>query len=168
MTAVWFATPTPISKEMAAKERLITIKKHLEGANGATRGNSSGDNSSDDGSCSAPLFSSQTSIPRRRQDLLKWNGWGYKDSKFMVDGITQQISFTGDRYKIGNKNLPHFKSWVESALGVDLNVLLPAQVSLGQYLCLASLDVLFKVPGAVEGAVTKRQIAKSNCIVHLL
>ncbi|KAL1475044.1 hypothetical protein MTO96_037576, partial [Rhipicephalus appendiculatus] len=61
------------------------------------------------------------------QDLLKWNGWGYKDSKFVVDGTTHHISFTGDRYKIGNKVLPHFKAWVESALGVDLNVLMPAK-----------------------------------------
>jgi len=31
-----------------------------------------------------------------RQELLKWNGWGYKDSKFIVnkDG---QVEFTGGR-----------------------------------------------------------------------
>jgi len=33
-----------------------------------------------------------------RQDLLKWNGWGYKDSQFVVeDGI---VGFTGNRYVI--------------------------------------------------------------------
>jgi hypothetical protein len=33
-----------------------------------------------------------------RQDLLKWNGWGYKDSKFIVEN--KMISFTGNRYVI--------------------------------------------------------------------
>jgi hypothetical protein len=33
-----------------------------------------------------------------RQELLKWNGWGYQDSKFVVEnGI---VSFTGNRYVI--------------------------------------------------------------------
>nr|XP_022908678.1 alkyldihydroxyacetonephosphate synthase, peroxisomal-like [Onthophagus taurus] len=34
-------------------------------------------------------------IPKRRQDLLKWNGWGYKDSKFVVKDDV--LHFTGDR-----------------------------------------------------------------------
>lgn len=109
---------------MAAKERLNTIKKHLQGSD---PGAGEGSNATENGSCPAASFSTQTTIPRRRQDLLKWNGWGYKDSKFVVDGTTHHVSFTGDRYKIGNKTLPHFKSWVESALGVDLSVLLPAK-----------------------------------------
>lgn len=42
-----------------------------------------------------------------RQDLLKWNGWGYKDSKFVVNGVTENttktdnsisVGFTGNRY----------------------------------------------------------------------
>ncbi|XP_002399350.3 alkyldihydroxyacetonephosphate synthase, peroxisomal [Ixodes scapularis] len=112
---------------MAATERLNTIKKHLQGSDPGDSGAGDGSNATENGSCPAASFSAQTTIPRRRQDLLKWNGWGYKDSKFVVDGTTHHVSFTGDRYKIGNKTLPHFKSWVESALGVDLSVLLPAK-----------------------------------------
>lgn len=33
-----------------------------------------------------------------RQELLKWNGWGYKDSKFVVEN--RVISFTGNRYVV--------------------------------------------------------------------
>lgn len=33
-----------------------------------------------------------------RQELLKWNGWGYKDSKFVVEN--RIISFTGNRYVV--------------------------------------------------------------------
>ena len=31
-----------------------------------------------------------------RQELLKWNGWGYKDSKFVVNK-NGQVEFTGER-----------------------------------------------------------------------
>ncbi|PNF23665.1 Alkyldihydroxyacetonephosphate synthase [Cryptotermes secundus] len=58
-------------------------------------------------------------IPKNRQELLKWNGWGYKDSKFVVEnGI---VSFTGNRYAIGNLSLPYFTEWVLEKFDVDLN-----------------------------------------------
>ncbi|XP_045497664.1 alkyldihydroxyacetonephosphate synthase [Colias croceus] len=58
-------------------------------------------------------------IPRKRQDLLKWYGWGYKDSKFqLVDNVA---TFTGNRYLIGGKTLPHFVSWVKEKFDVDIS-----------------------------------------------
>ncbi|KAB0793885.1 hypothetical protein PPYR_13505 [Photinus pyralis] len=61
----------------------------------------------------------KTTIPRKREELLKWNGWGYKDSRFLVkDGI---IHFSGSRYPIGELSLPYFTQWVEDVLGVDLS-----------------------------------------------
>ncbi|RVE44159.1 hypothetical protein evm_011206 [Chilo suppressalis] len=41
-------------------------------------------------------------IPRKRQDLLKWYGWGYKDSMFKLQGDTAY--FTGNRYCTPNTN----------------------------------------------------------------
>ncbi|XP_034936548.1 alkyldihydroxyacetonephosphate synthase [Chelonus insularis] len=58
-------------------------------------------------------------VPRNRQDLLKWNGWGYKDSEFIVND-NSIIEFTGSRYPIGNLQLPYFTEWVQRVLGVDL------------------------------------------------
>ena len=63
-----------------------------------------------------------------RHELLKWNGWGYRDSKFEIDKDTLEFSFTGDRYKIGNKRLPLFRQWVESTLQIDLTKKFPSQV----------------------------------------
>lgn len=58
-------------------------------------------------------------IPKNRQELLKWNGWGYKDSKFVVEnGI---VSFTGNRYAISKLSLPFFTQWVTDKFDVDLN-----------------------------------------------
>ncbi|KAL7633500.1 UNVERIFIED_CONTAM: hypothetical protein RMT77_016033 [Armadillidium vulgare] len=60
-------------------------------------------------------------LPRKRQELLKWNGWGYNDSKFVVHrGKDYYATFTGDRYKIGGDIvLPYFASWVIETLGVN-------------------------------------------------
>ncbi|XP_037965123.2 alkyldihydroxyacetonephosphate synthase isoform X2 [Plutella xylostella] len=60
-------------------------------------------------------------IPRRRQDLLKWHGWGYNDSKFTVDYKKEMITFTGNRYAIGGKFLPNFIPFVLEYFDIDLN-----------------------------------------------
>ncbi|KZC04648.1 Alkyldihydroxyacetonephosphate synthase, partial [Dufourea novaeangliae] len=54
-----------------------------------------------------------------RQELLKWNGWGYKDSEFRVNE-KYVLEFTGTRYPIGSKELPYFTQWVKDVLNVDV------------------------------------------------
>lgn len=61
----------------------------------------------------------QSVIPKERQELLKWNGWGYKDSEFRVNE-KEIIEFTGSRYPIGNKELPYFTQWVKDVFDADL------------------------------------------------
>ncbi|CAL4068319.1 unnamed protein product, partial [Meganyctiphanes norvegica] len=67
-------------------------------------------------------------ISTQRQDLLKWNGWGYNDSKFVVcKDKDYYVTFSGNRYKIGNNMvLPHFGPWVKDTLGVDFDDCTPA------------------------------------------
>lgn len=36
-------------------------------------------------------------IPREREKLLKWNGWGYNDSKFTVIDENATVFFLGNR-----------------------------------------------------------------------
>ncbi|XP_064477698.1 alkyldihydroxyacetonephosphate synthase, peroxisomal-like isoform X2 [Ornithodoros turicata] len=112
---------------MAVVERLSTIKGHLEGPKCENYDNTREKKDQTEGSNLLTVPKTQNSIPLKRQELLKWNGWGYKDSKFVVDTKSHHVSFTGNRYKIGNQTLPHFKGWVEASLGVDLSILLPAQ-----------------------------------------
>lgn len=56
-------------------------------------------------------------IPRRRQDLLKWYGWGYKDTMFKLDGLN--ASFTGNRYSIAGESLPFLAQWAMNTIGID-------------------------------------------------
>lgn len=112
------------------RERLRTIRKHLE--QGAS------------GSRTTSRAEEKPTIPikrfvfpenfiliqlciKSRHELLKWNGWGYKDSGFQVDPSTYMFTFTGDRYEIGNKNLPNFRSWTEKTLAIDLTQRIPPQ-----------------------------------------
>ncbi|KAG5671444.1 hypothetical protein PVAND_001640 [Polypedilum vanderplanki] len=51
-------------------------------------------------------------VPKKRQELLKWNGWGYNDSKFYIED--NKVFFSGSRYPIGNDiELPNFRKWIE-------------------------------------------------------
>ncbi|XP_050480477.1 alkyldihydroxyacetonephosphate synthase isoform X1 [Bombus huntii] len=60
----------------------------------------------------------QSVVPKERQKVLKWNGWGYKDSEFRMNQ-KYIIEFTGDRYPIGNQQLPYFTQWVKDTFGID-------------------------------------------------
>uniref|UniRef100_A0A8B9FW49 Alkylglycerone-phosphate synthase n=1 Tax=Amazona collaria TaxID=241587 RepID=A0A8B9FW49_9PSIT len=55
-----------------------------------------------------------------RQELLKWNGWGYNDSKFIFNK-KGQAEFTGKRYRLGGMVLPTFKEWMEKTFGASLD-----------------------------------------------
>jgi len=65
------------------------------------------------------------SIPKKRQELLHWNGWGYKDSGFVLvtKGTKRNPSygftFSGSRYEIANTELPHFFEWVNARMGIS-------------------------------------------------
>lgn len=67
-----------------------------------------------------------SSIPKKRQELLQWNGWGYKDSGFIVveSGSKRNpkhaFAFTGNRYEVGNGlELPHFFPWANAKMGIE-------------------------------------------------
>ncbi|XP_063825120.1 alkyldihydroxyacetonephosphate synthase [Ostrinia nubilalis] len=58
-------------------------------------------------------------IPRKRQDLLKWYGWGYNDSRFSLD--QEHARFVGNRYALAGQPLPHLKEWAYENFRLDVN-----------------------------------------------
>ncbi|XP_054976638.1 alkyldihydroxyacetonephosphate synthase, peroxisomal [Sorex araneus] len=58
-------------------------------------------------------------IPKKRQEVMKWNGWGYNDSKFFLNK-KGQVELTGKRYPLSGMVLPSFKEWIQNTLGVSL------------------------------------------------
>ncbi|CAG9824150.1 unnamed protein product [Phaedon cochleariae] len=68
---------------------------------------------------SAPIIV-KSAIPRKRQDLLKWDGWGYKDSQFLIKPGVSEVRFTGKRYPISGLRLPHVLGWAKNVLNLEL------------------------------------------------
>ncbi|PAV80335.1 hypothetical protein WR25_13055 isoform B [Diploscapter pachys] len=62
-----------------------------------------------------------------RDKILKWNGWGYNDSYFKVNS-DGHVTFTGDKYDISGKVMPHLRPWFEANLGVDLGYETKSQI----------------------------------------
>ncbi|KAG9338610.1 hypothetical protein JZ751_025448 [Albula glossodonta] len=73
--------------------------------------------------------SSTTTMPKRRQEIMKWNGWGYSDSRFLFNK-KGQAEFTGKRYRLSGMILPSLKDWFEGTFGASLQHKTPAVPSL--------------------------------------
>ncbi|ALC41922.1 CG10253 [Drosophila busckii] len=58
-------------------------------------------------------------IPKKRQEALKWYGWGYNDAQFYEQNRT--ICFKGDKYPLGGCQLPSFTKWVQQKFDVSLD-----------------------------------------------
>ncbi|XP_075685625.1 alkyldihydroxyacetonephosphate synthase, peroxisomal isoform X1 [Rhinoderma darwinii] len=100
------AQGSPVSA--CSQRRLRIISGHLQaGTTAALAPNE----------CKAPVA---PSIPKKRQELLKWNGWGYNDSKFTFNK-KGQAEFTGKRYKLSGMVLPALREWMEKTFGASLD-----------------------------------------------
>ncbi|EDO44915.1 predicted protein [Nematostella vectensis] len=60
-----------------------------------------------------------------RHGELKWNGWGYNDSKFQLDK-DGKASFTGSRYLLSGQTFPKLVDWFLKECSADLNKKSPA------------------------------------------
>uniref|UniRef100_F1M9Q8 Alkylglycerone-phosphate synthase n=1 Tax=Rattus norvegicus TaxID=10116 RepID=F1M9Q8_RAT len=67
----------------------------------------------------SPAAPESGTIPKKRQELMKWNGWGYNDSKFLLNK-KGQVELTGKRYPLSGLALPTLKDWIQNTLGVNL------------------------------------------------
>jgi len=76
---------------------------------------------------SDPRSAKHTLIPKRRQEVLKWNGWGYQDTRFQFSPNDNVCEVTGDRYKISGNKLPVLRDWFLGIIGASLDRKSPAQ-----------------------------------------
>uniref|UniRef100_A0A8C4QRI3 Alkylglycerone-phosphate synthase n=1 Tax=Eptatretus burgeri TaxID=7764 RepID=A0A8C4QRI3_EPTBU len=102
-----------------SQERLQRIMGHLQG-NAAPEGRRSSAVAQTIESSEQLKPSSASTIPKRRQEVLKWNGWGYIDSKFAINK-QQQVEFLGKRYKLSGVVLPALREWMETTFGASLD-----------------------------------------------
>lgn len=57
---------------------------------------------------------------------LRWNGWGYDDTRFQLNHAGQ-VEISGNRYLYSGKVLPNVRPWFEAVLGLNINDTSPAQ-----------------------------------------
>uniref|UniRef100_A0A0M3I5H1 ATP-dependent (S)-NAD(P)H-hydrate dehydratase n=1 Tax=Ascaris lumbricoides TaxID=6252 RepID=A0A0M3I5H1_ASCLU len=70
----------------------------------------------------------QFNVPQSYRDkILKWNGWGYNDSAFILDD-TGVVTFTGSRYDMSGMKMPYFRPWFEANMGVRAEYRTPSQI----------------------------------------
>uniref|UniRef100_A0AAY4EXY4 Alkylglycerone-phosphate synthase n=1 Tax=Denticeps clupeoides TaxID=299321 RepID=A0AAY4EXY4_9TELE len=79
--------------------------------------------------CRAGPRTRRENVPAAPQDIMKWNGWGYADSKFFFNKKGQG-EFTGKRYRLSGLILPSLKDWFEGTFGANLQHKSPAVPSL--------------------------------------
>ncbi|XP_046902740.1 alkyldihydroxyacetonephosphate synthase, peroxisomal isoform X2 [Hypomesus transpacificus] len=65
------------------------------------------------------VANTQKTLPRRRQEVMKWNGWGYSDSKFILNK-KGQAEFTGRRYRLSGMVLPSLREWMEKTFATSM------------------------------------------------
>uniref|UniRef100_A0AAX7TGM9 Alkylglycerone-phosphate synthase n=1 Tax=Astatotilapia calliptera TaxID=8154 RepID=A0AAX7TGM9_ASTCA len=110
-------------RQRIAQQRLSVIAGHLqrpvEGNSGilAAECKAQGDK--------LDVSSERRTVPRRRQEIMKWNGWGYSDSKFLYNK-KGQAEFTGKRYRLSGMIIPGLREWMESTFGANLQHKTPA------------------------------------------
>lgn len=108
------------ANDASSVRRLAVLHRHL-----AAEGRSSAPVQRSGSSSSAPMSSSkdemQRAFPRKRQSVLKWNGWGYRDSQFFVNH-RGQAEFNGKRYEIAGHEMPLMRAWMEMKVGLDLSL----------------------------------------------
>ncbi|KAG7258296.1 hypothetical protein CRUP_002591 [Coryphaenoides rupestris] len=110
--------PDTRQQQQIAQQRLRIIAGHLQ---------KSPDNDGGDSvkalECSAPDHqpsgATAKTVPRRRQEVMKWNGWGYSDSRFHFNK-KGQAEFTGKRYRLSGMIMPSLKDWFEDTFGASV------------------------------------------------
>uniref|UniRef100_A0AAX7T6A7 Alkylglycerone-phosphate synthase n=1 Tax=Astatotilapia calliptera TaxID=8154 RepID=A0AAX7T6A7_ASTCA len=127
-------------RQRIAQQRLSVIAGHLqrpvEGNSGilAAECKAQGDK--------LDVSSERRTVPRRRQEIMKWNGWGYSDSKFLYNK-KGQAEFTGKRYRLSGMIIPGLREWMESTFGANLQHKTPAAVSNSSCLVPPTLNEAF-------------------------
>eukprot|EP00794_Sanderia_malayensis_P010834 gene10834-11986_t len=65
--------------------------------------------------------------PLRRHEILKWNGWGYKDSRFALHE-NGEVIFTGERYSaLAGEMLPKLRQWFETECDSSMELYSPSR-----------------------------------------
>ncbi|KFO22403.1 Alkyldihydroxyacetonephosphate synthase, peroxisomal [Fukomys damarensis] len=100
---------------------------------------------------------------RDRQEVMKWNGWGYNDSKFFLNK-KGQVELTGKRYPLSGMALPALKDWIWNTFGTTLD---HKTTSKNRILWVDENNLTAHVEAGITGQELERQLKESGyCTGH--
>ncbi|VBB28817.1 unnamed protein product, partial [Acanthocheilonema viteae] len=68
----------------------------------------------------------ENNVPDTYRDrIMKWNGWGYADSSFVIRNYANAV-LTGNRYNLSGQTLPYLIKYMEEKLGVAIDIQTPS------------------------------------------
>ncbi len=59
---------------------------------------------------------------KTKLDYFNKQGWGFADTKMMVDPANDQVTLTGHRYQFSSQHLPSFKKWAEEVVHINMAI----------------------------------------------
>uniref|UniRef100_A0A4W6EEL8 Alkylglycerone-phosphate synthase n=1 Tax=Lates calcarifer TaxID=8187 RepID=A0A4W6EEL8_LATCA len=103
-----------------SQSKLCTVLQHRQCSIifGCAAYDNSGISLNSNGTAAFSLRNSTSSLVSR-QEIMKWNGWGYSDSRFLFNK-KGQAEFTGKRYRLSGMIIPGLKDWFECTFGASL------------------------------------------------
>ena len=63
---------------------------------------------------------------RNKEQWFKHNGWGFKDTEFVLDS-DGLVRITGNRYQFSGQKMPKFREWAENVVGLNISNVVEAQ-----------------------------------------
>ncbi|EGW02665.1 Alkyldihydroxyacetonephosphate synthase, peroxisomal [Cricetulus griseus] len=91
---------------------------------------------------------------------MKWNGWGYNDSKFFFNK-KGQVELTGKRYPLSGLVLPTLKDWIQNTLGVSVE---HKTTSKNRILWVDENNLTAHVEAGITGQELERQVVHMKMV----
>lgn len=97
---------------------------------------------------------------RNKDQWFKVNGWGYKDTEFVIneDGT---VHISGNRYQFSGQKMPKFKEWAETVIGIDINNSIDPQKDIPIDPQIENIPFIQSIKGKVE-EINSSKLARIN------
>lgn len=97
---------------------------------------------------------------RNKEQWAKVNGWGYKDTEFVIDD-DGSVHITGNRYQFSGQKMPKFKEWAETVIGLDTSSPIEPQRDIPVDAPVENLKFIESIKGQVE-EINTTKLARIN------
>mmetsp|Transcript_3750 Transcript_3750/g.6393 ORF Transcript_3750/g.6393 Transcript_3750/m.6393 type:complete len:207 (+) Transcript_3750:18-638(+) len=103
---------------MDSKDASTTASGRLQSLNSHFEGSLQGPQVMVGGQLYHEVYDNEPSL-KTKLDYFNKQGWGYKDTSFIVDRKKNVVKFTGNQYLYSGKTLPNLLTWINQKIKLD-------------------------------------------------